>query len=162
MQKCPFPLRLRTVALLAWLALAAWPGAAADVAPKFYQSAGTRKMAERLEKITRELDPMVNPFVNRARAEELHEQLDLLLAAPPSPDTMQHRFNLQADYSSELVRAGEPEKAIAVLKDLEAYLVSLNAYNGPPRAEILRLRAVCYLRLGEQQNCLAHHNIDSC
>jgi len=150
------------IAFVAWLALLAWPAAAADASPKFYQSAGTRKMAERLEKITRELDPMVNPFVNRARAEKLHEQLDLLLAAPPAPDTMQHRFNLQADYSSELVRAGEPEKAIAVLKDLEAYLVSLNAYNGRVRAEILRLRAVCYLRLGEQENCLAHHNIDSC
>src|SRR5437764_9525387 len=114
MYRCPTVFVFRIFAFMAWLALLAWPAAAADAAPKFYQSAGTQKTAERLEKITRELDPMVNPFVNRARAEKLHAQLDLLLAAPPAPDTMQHRFNLQADYSTELVRAGEPEKAIAV------------------------------------------------
>src|SRR5882724_4389423 len=106
MHQCPSFFVFRMVAFLAWLALLAWPAAAADASPKSYQSAGTRKMAERLEKITRELDPMANPFVNRARAEKLHAQMELLLAAPPAPNMMERRFNLQADYSTELVRAG--------------------------------------------------------
>jgi hypothetical protein len=71
--------------LLPWLALAE-----ATNAP--YQSPGTRKMAERLEKITRELDPMKNPFFNAARAEKLRAQLQPLLAAAPSSETVTMRF----------------------------------------------------------------------
>jgi hypothetical protein len=134
----------------------------AEPEPKAYQSAGTRKMAERLEKITRELDPMKNPFLNSARAERLQAQLQPLLASPPDGRTVSQRFNVQTKYATELLNSGEPEKAIQNLKDLEQLLIQGNAYDVKPRGVIRNLMAVCYLRLGEQENCLAHHNSESC
>src|ERR1051325_9811930 len=142
--------------------LVAWSVAAADPEPRIHQSAGTRKMAERLERITAELDPMKNQFLNRARAAQLRAQLQPLLALPPTSESVTKRFNVQAKYATELLCAGEPESAIESLKELERLLIGGNAYAAEPRALIQTLLATCYLRLGEQENCQAHHNIDSC
>jgi hypothetical protein len=149
--------------LAALLVLFATPTAlAADTAAPAYQSPGTRKMAERLEQITRQTDPMKNPFFNHARAEKLHAELLPLLTVPPDSESVTRRFNLQMKYATELLNEGEPEKAIQSLKELEELLRQGNAYEAKPRAAIRALMATCYLRLGEQENCLAHHNIDSC
>jgi hypothetical protein len=139
----------------------ALPATDAPAAP-VYQSAGTRKMGERLERITRELDPMKNPFLNRARAEKLRAQLQPLLRVELNRETVSQRFSLQLQYATELLQSGEPEKAIQSLKELEHLLRLGDGYEGKPRALVLALRAICYLRLGEQENCLAHHNSDSC
>src|SRR5262249_29658798 len=123
---------------------------------------GVRKMSNLLEKITRELDPAKNQFLNTARVAQLEAQLRPLLAVLPSGATINQRFNVQVKYATELLNAGEPEKALASLRDLERVLMSGGAYDAKPRALIQTLVAVCSLRLGEQENCLAHHNSDSC
>jgi hypothetical protein len=142
--------------------LAAWLVSAAEPLAKVYQSSGTRKMAERLERITAGLDPLKSPFLNHARAEKLQAQLQPLLALPLNGETVSRRFNVQTKYASELLNSGEPEKAIQQLKDIEQILIQGGGYEGKAREVIRNTLAVCYLRLGEQENCLKHHNSDSC
>src|SRR3954470_16626411 len=130
--------------------------------PPGNQAPSTRKMAERLENITRELDPRKNVFVNHARAAMLLAEIEPLLSLPRSSENSTKRFNLQFKYGNELLQGGEIEKAIQVTKDLEQLLVLTGDNEGKPKAMVLGLRATCYLRQGEQDNCLLHHNIESC
>lgn len=127
-----------------------------------YQSAGTRKMAERLEQITRGLDPMQNQFLNGARVEKLREQLKPLLAATPTKETFVQRYALHMQYAAELINAGEPEEALRNLKDIEQFLRKVATFEGKEAARVRWLMAAASLRLGEQENCLAMHNADSC
>ena len=123
---------------------------------------GVVRMSNLLESITRELDPMKNPFLNRARAERLGAELAPLRAVPPSGDTITRRFQLQLRHATELLNSGQPARAIEVLQELESILKSGNAYEAKPRAAVRALLAVCFLRMGEQENCLKHHTSDSC
>src|SRR6185503_733746 len=127
-----------------------------------YQSAGTRKMSERLEQITRSLDPMLNPFLNQARVEKVEAQLKPLLAVEPTKDNFVQRYRTQVEYATELMNAGKPEEAFRNLKDVETFLKKYATFEGKEAERILLLTATASLRLGEQENCLAHHNADSC
>jgi hypothetical protein len=131
-------------------------------APVPYQSAGTRKMAERLEKITRELDPMQNQFLNNARVQVLKAQLQALTEAAPTQRTITERFNVQLKYAVELLNAGKSEEALRNFREIEVFLTKMNSYDGRQRNMLRTHIATSYLRLGEQENCLAHHNSDSC
>lgn len=136
-------------------------GRAAD-SSSLYQSAGTRKMAERLEQITRGLDPMQNPFLNAARVEKVRSELQPLLAATPGPDNFKQRFTTQLRYATELLNAGKSEAAIQNAKDVKAFLEKYATVDAKTAEAIQLLLATAYLRLGEQENCLLHHNSESC
>lgn len=127
-----------------------------------YQSAGTRKMAQRLEEITRGLDPMQNPFLNAARVEKLEAQLKPLLAAQPTKDNFALRYRMHVDYATELMNAGKAEDAFRNFKDVEAFIRKYGTFQGKEAERIQLLTAMASLRLGEQENCLSHHNADSC
>ena len=62
-----------------------------------------------------------------------------------------------------LLQAGEPD---AALQEYERYEQMLAANGYKPKADavlqLLKEKALCYLRSGEQENCLANHNADSC
>ena len=143
--------------LLIWLL--AVPVAAA---PAPYQSAGTRKMTQRLEEITRGLDPMQNPFMNAARVEKLGAQLKSLLAAEPTKENFAQRYRAHVNYATELMNAGEAEDAFRNFKDVQAFIRKYGAFQGKEADHIQLLTAMSSLRLGEQENCLSHHNADSC
>ncbi len=127
-----------------------------------YQSAGTKKMADRLEQITRSLDPMQNPFLNHARVEKMAERLKPLLAAQPTKENFTQRYRTQVEYASELMNAGQPEEALRNFKDVQEFLRKYADFEGKEAERILLLTATASLRLGELENCLAHHNADSC
>ena len=134
---------------------------AAD-SPAPYKSIGTNKMAERLQKITREMDPLKNIFLNHARAELLKKEIEPLTKAPLNTASATKLFSLDMKYATELLNGGETEKAIQNLKELEQLLVQTGDNSGKPRSMVQALLATCYLRQGELDNCLAHHNLDSC
>jgi hypothetical protein len=121
-------------------------------------------MAERLEAITRasEQEPMKNQFLNHLRAKQAEAQLGPLLTQPVTAENATHRFSLQVRYATELLNSGESEKALSTLRELEQMLQQGNAYDAKPRAMVRTLMATASLRLGEQENCLKHHNSDSC
>ncbi len=70
-------------------------------------------------------------------------------------DSTEDRLRL----AKSLVRIGETRRGLALYADV---LARLDADEVELREQIERSRAVAWLRLAEQENCLAHHNCDSC
>ena len=52
----------------------------------YYQTASTRRMAERLEEIAQSVDPRANPYVNSERVKSLRELVDNLGESGSSPN----------------------------------------------------------------------------
>jgi hypothetical protein len=122
----------------------------------FYQGAGTRRMHERLEAILRDMKPTDNPFMNAGRAEAVRAQLQGVV----HPGDY---LNWQPKLGIELLNAGRTEEAIAEFEKLRTFLSQPGievAVKG--RYLVERNRAVAYLRLGEQENCILNHSSASC
>ena len=117
---------------------------------------GTQRMVERLERLARESDPAVNVFLNLQRAEALKARL----ADHLSP---QQRIHTRFEMSLEYLRAGQSETAI------QEFTATTPLLNGLPENEKLEMQwllnrflALSFMRLGEQENCVLHHNSHSC
>ena len=114
-------------------------------------------MAAALESIATETDayPRSNAHANGARVRALQ-------SVTPPTDPLQ-RFQYESILGQELLRAGASEEAItqfeALLEQVEA---SPDVFDDAYRLGILDHLALSYLRLGEQENCVANHNTDRC
>jgi hypothetical protein len=120
------------------------------------QGDGTRRMQQRIEDILRGIDPMENGFMNAGRAAALRPRL----AGAIDP----HEYlEMQPQLAIELLNAGRTEEAIAEFDRLRAFLSQPGIEVGVrPRYYLERNRAVAYLRLGEQENCILNHSAASC
>ncbi len=117
---------------------------------------GVRSMAERLQRIVQAEDPLDNTFRNRERAEiklaYLRDQKE--------PEKIWEALRSVAD---EQLKAGDPRGALASYDQFEKLSATLNrTIESRQRQEIMHRRAICHLRIGEQQNCLTNHTIESC
>jgi hypothetical protein len=141
-----------------WMAVcltAALSGTGADSAPERVMP-GVRKMAERLQRIIQAEDPMSNSFRNRERAAILEENV----RNEKEPGLVWEQLPRLAE---EQLNAGNPLGALESLDRFDELAVALKQDLGPrQRQMLLHRRALCHLRLGEQQNCLTNHTIDSC
>ncbi len=120
------------------------------------QAPGTRTMVERLKRLSREANPIRNPYLNTRRVAYFRE---VVRNAPDHKAEARRRFLL----AHELLQAGESDAAIAELETLQRKIAEYGLEMGP--AERRRIRdelAISYLRVAEQENCCAMHNIDSC
>ena len=124
------------------------------------QAASTRRMAERLEEIARNADPSLHIYVNAERVEYFRSQVEHLRATTAANDPQGKDLLLKTRFTlaNELLRAGQFEEAVKNFRQLQAETV------GKPQVQhILQvLLGLSYLRLGEQENCIVHHNIESC
>jgi len=127
------------------------PSRAKATAPAGKES-GTRRMAARLEKTTAGLDPVSNVFLNTQRAAGIRAEIE---------KTPSQRMLLLPLLADELLRAGRTEEAIEIGQSL-LHPDPHDAVEAPPAGGIHRFLGLCYMRLGEQENCVAHHGIDSC
>src|SRR5438552_8224448 len=128
-----------------------------------YQGQGTKRMAERLEKIARESNPLNNLYMNRERAELFGRQLEQTLALPDSPDKGARVLELASKHATELLLAGSSWEAIEEFTRLDAFVRASDVKFGAlTRSSLRHNLAIAYLRLGEQANCLTNHTIDSC
>jgi hypothetical protein len=111
-------------------------------------------MTERLQVLIRDLDPMKNRFVNTRRIEALQAGLDKVKGTP-------QRFVLAPRLADELLKAGRIDEAIALATP---FLTPdpRDAADAPPIRETREFLALCYLRLGEQENCITRHGAESC
>jgi hypothetical protein len=117
-------------------------------------SAGTRRMAARLDDLNRNMDPRKNRFKNR-------ERVRLLSAIRERQTDPVRRATMTIRLGHELLRLGANEQAIALLQPLlTATPVQDPAWRRP--IEVRALIAVCLYRLGIQDNCMAHPNCDRC
>lgn len=130
---------------------AAWTAAAIAKEP-----ASTQKMAALLQKITRDADPMRNPFRSNERAALTRK----LFEQETDPDK---RIRLRVQLSQQLLNAGRPEDALRENEGVETMLREHQvALDGKILPDLLHSRAMCYFRLGEQENCILNRNADSC
>ncbi len=119
-------------------------------------SPSTLRMAERLERLAREARPDRNPFLNRGRAAIYRNLLAQGLSTRDEAETRIHM-------ALETLRAGDSQAAIEDLNRAEAAVEKLTGEDRDVlRWLVQQFLAVASLRLGEQENCIAHHTSDSC
>ncbi|MDQ3254307.1 MAG: hypothetical protein M3R15_10445, partial [Acidobacteriota bacterium] len=122
----------------------------------YYQSPGTKRMAERLAQIYRDQDFRTDPSKDQERADYyragLKQNLDL-------------RTELKARLAlaGSLLKAGESAAAVSEIESLRRMAEEKGVTLAPFFVKEMRqLLAIAYLRMGEQENCLLHHNRESC
>ena len=118
---------------------------------------GTRRMAALLQQIIREADPTRNPFRST-------EQVALTRAKLAETTDPQKIIMLRIQLAQQLLNAGKPEEALVENEAVERLMGENNIPVEDPRIlpDLLNVRALCYLRMGEQENCLLNHSRDSC
>jgi hypothetical protein len=126
------------------------------------QAASTRGMAERLQKTLRESNVMITSFLNSRRVEILQRQLDPVLALPPTPENLTRLVQTQSRHAIEWLNAGKTEKAVQQFEQLQKLVIENGAYDAERKNWLRPYPATAYLRLGELENCFAHHGHDSC
>ncbi len=118
---------------------------------------GTQEMAAVLESIASDTEayPRSNAHANKARVRALR------MVTPPG-DLLQ-RIQYESTLGQELLRAGDSEAAIeqfkAILKQVEA---APRVFDDSYRLGAMDHLALSYLRVGEQENCVANHNAERC
>ena len=118
--------------------------------------ASTRRMIERMEALDKTIDPTSVPFLNSRLVDPLRRRL---IEATNFNQQVSVRFKLAV----ELLQAGQTEAALAEFQTMETAIASIGGkIEGRGAVELRMRKAVGLLRLGEQENCLANHNNQSC
>lgn len=128
-------------------------GAAEPETP--YRAPGTVRMAEELQRWERE-QGRNNPYGNLEALESLQGRVASI--ADPG-----QRAQLRFQLAEQLLNAGRPEDCLTVLSNVLDVMFSRDVRFGPSSRMLVRqLHGIALLRLGEMENCLHHHNPDSC
>ena len=137
--------------------LTVWAGSGGSPAtPVPVQPASTRKMAALLHELATTGDPFGNPY----RFEERVEILRQKLAQATDPNQM---LETKLLYAHNLLSAGNSTGALKQFEGYERLMKENNRpINSSLRVMLLTAKAVCYLRMAEQENCLDNHNAESC
>jgi len=117
---------------------------------------GTARMTDTLKVlIARALAaPMSNIFLNRARA----DTIQAIMARQTGPDARLSRYSL----AQERLRAGQTREAIDDLQALMQVAGISPDQITPDTKPLFDLLAIAWLRLGEQENCLANPGANVC
>ena len=122
----------------------------------YYQSDGTKEMADLLKKIYREQDPKTDPTKDAERAKDLRVQL---VGAASARDELKLRWAL----ADALLRSGDSDGAITEIERIRKECLQNGLKLDPYSEQHLRATlSLAYFRFGEQQNCSLHHNEHSC
>ena len=120
------------------------------------QPESTRRMIHRLTRIRERADPRSMPFLPDRQISRLQTALTLTTNA-------QQQLNIRFNLSNQQLQAGKTSDALETIQAFEKQLAEVNGKLPADAAVELRLRkANAYLRLGEQENCLANHTAASC
>jgi len=126
----------------------------ASIAPESNQA-----MGQRLRSIYRSTDWQRDPNKTAERAAYYGRLLREQKLTPADELTVRRQL------STEQLRSGDPEAALKALDGTEALATQLNLPHPAEtqlRRDLLHQRAITFLRLGETENCLAHHGAHSC
>ncbi len=117
---------------------------------------GTQRMVQLLEYIAQQSDPRGNAYLNGQRA-------DLYAAKFAAVTDMSLKLSDQINTSVELIRAGRARQGIELIQTV-LQTISQGGFglSDQSRNEINELLALAYLRQAEQENCIGHHDTDSC
>ncbi len=126
---------------------------AADVVAR---SEGTRAMVQDLERLYRETqaDALGYYYMNLEHAARIREQAGGRLDDMPPA--------MRRAYAVALLNGGDTAAAIEQIEALLRERGEEDALRSRDGRDLLALQAIAYLRLGEQQNCIAHPTADAC
>ncbi|MEM7263366.1 MAG: VCBS repeat-containing protein, partial [Planctomycetota bacterium] len=118
--------------------------------------AETLRMRRRIEDRIARSDPEENPFLNASRA----GMYETMLKRPLS---RRDQLEIRMRYGLELVRAGKSEEAATVFADTRRLCGELSGQERDVQEWLLeQFEGLAWLRLGEQENCIALRGCDSC
>lgn len=116
----------------------------------------TRKMAVELARMQAEADPAVVSFLSARRATEFEKAYAETL-------DVRRKLGLGLDLGMQQLNAGRPDFALETFSRLDMLASEAGGRLGQRTLESLRrYRAISFLRLGEQENCIGAHGPDSC
>ena len=120
------------------------------------QPAGTRRMVERLTKIREETDPKRNQFLNVELAE-------IYRAALSRAVTPKEILAVQPMLALQLLQSGQSQAALEAFEAYKQTIRQSGQHLSSQQAGVIDVyRAICSLRIGEQENCLSNHTSASC
>ncbi len=120
------------------------------------QAEGTRRMVQRLAG----LEPAVEPFANPFYPPKLIEALRGKVARAATP---QEALTYMPRLAEALLNDGQSEAALHQYEEYERIARENHVeLSDAIENRLLLMKAVCDLRIGEQENCLLNHNADSC
>jgi len=114
-------------------------------------------MAALLESIAQDTDvyPRANAHANKARVRALRSVM-------PPTDPVDY-IAYAGMLGQEMLRAGDTEDAIAQFRDILRRIEEApDLFDDAYRLGVMDHLALSYLRLGEQENCIANHNTERC
>ncbi len=142
---------------ISWVAavvLVVWGVGTVAAEKRAYLAAGTQRMAERLRKQIEEAG-LKNPNANLQRVEVARAQLLLT-------NSLAKTFGLRLDLAVNLLNGGKSEAALKEFENVRQFLMANGKLSARNASELRTFIALASLRLGEQENCLSNHTIDSC
>jgi FG-GAP-like repeat/ASPIC and UnbV len=117
---------------------------------------GTRRMAERLAALEGAAQPFAHRFLTSKAIVVLRQKISEAVA-------IEEVLPLKGRLAETLLNDGQSEAALREFEDYEKLAAHYNAIIRPEvKNKLLLFEAVCNLRIGEQENCLANHNAESC
>ncbi len=120
---------------------------------------GTARMARRLEEIAENFDPAAHPYVNNLRVQHFSDRLAALRESvvPMDPRGKSAILKARFDLANELLLDGQSEAAIEEFEKLRSEIKGRKL-----RHRLQALLGLAHLRLGEQDNCIVNHTVESC
>lgn len=113
-------------------------------------------VVELLARIAAEADPEASPFLNDRRAQSLEQDFR-------AEADMSRKLGLGFLLGKEWLLAGQTEAAVGILSEMQELLQQPGAVVDPELfRELTEQLVVAYLRLGEQDNCVAEHSAKAC
>ena len=116
-----------------------------------------QRAADELRMVYAESSPFNNPYLNERRV--------ALIRGLPTPPDERGRWALTGRLADELVWAGDTREALALYARMETVLDSVGSAWEDAEAMKARLDAslaIAWLRLGEQENCVANPTAAAC
>lgn len=122
------------------------------------QPEGTRRMVARLSALRKEaeINPQKNPFLSGEMAAFIQRFLN---QATNSAQVLDGRLQL----ANQLLRVGDVSGALHHLDFIDQKGKEWRIrFDSRDQAQLRLLRALCHMRMGEQENCLSNHTSASC
>jgi hypothetical protein len=116
----------------------------------------TRRMAERLLQLRKSAEPGSMAYLS-------DELIPLIQRRLAETTDVGQRIDLGLQLGIQQTQAGQPDAAINTLAGIDDVVAAGGgSLSSRGQAELRMRRAIAWLRLGEQENCLATHGPDSC
>ncbi len=142
---------MSTLLALLQTSLLSAPSFAAEI-----RAAGTIEMAALLKDAADRSDPLKNPFLARQR-------IPLRRAALAAAIDPSERKKLQFDLALQLMNSNENPEAIRLFLELDKPLGNDPSPDAKTNRSVIGIYvAVCWLRIGELENCVTNHTTESC